>query len=72
MSSFALLFTYIHVFEIQIQMPIKTPLQNLTFKRDHVEIYSTLITLTLIATREKPRSLLDFVQLSAKISPVLR
>jgi hypothetical protein len=53
-------------------MPNQTPLQNPSFKRDHVEIYSTLITLTLIAAREKPRSLLDFMQLSAKIPPVLR
>jgi hypothetical protein len=48
------------------------PLQNPSFKRGHVEVHSTLLTLTLIATREKPRSLIGFMQLSARISPVLQ
>ena len=53
-------------------MPTQMPLQNPSFKRGHVEVHSTLITLTLMATREKPRSLLGVMQLSAKISLVLR
>jgi hypothetical protein len=48
------------------------PLQNPSFKRGRVEIHSTHIALTLIPTSEKHRSLLGFMQLSAKISTVLR
>jgi hypothetical protein len=67
-----IVYLYSYLFEIQIQMPIQISLQNPSFKRDHVEIYSTLISLTLITTREKPGSLLGFMQLSAKNFPVLR
>jgi hypothetical protein len=43
--------------------------QNPSFKRGNVEIHSTLVTLTLIATRENPWSLLGVMQLSVKIPP---